>query len=69
MIDNVKIIDTKILSNNWYVLKKITYEYSKNYSKQRSIRQGKWSYNFAVQQRTKNGNSHKSVSPSNICKW
>ena len=29
MIDNVKIIDTKILSNNWYVLKKITYEYSK----------------------------------------
>lgn len=29
MIDNVKIIDTKILSNNWYVLRKITYEYTK----------------------------------------
>ncbi len=29
MIDNVKILDTKILSDNWYVLRKITYEYSK----------------------------------------
>ncbi len=29
MINNIKIIDTKILSDNWYVLKKITYEYSK----------------------------------------
>ena len=29
MIDNIKIIDTKILSNNWYVLRKITYEYSR----------------------------------------
>lgn len=29
MIENIKIIDTKILSDNWYVLKKITYEYSK----------------------------------------
>lgn len=29
MIDNVKIIDTKILSDNWYVLRKITYEYTK----------------------------------------
>lgn len=29
MIDNVKILDTKVLSDNWYVLRKITYEYSK----------------------------------------
>lgn len=29
MIDNVKIIDTKVLSDNWYVLRKITYEYTK----------------------------------------
>ena len=29
MIDNVKILNTKILSDNWYVLRKITYEYSK----------------------------------------
>ena len=29
MIDNIKIIDSKILSDNWYVLRKITYEYSK----------------------------------------
>ena len=29
MIDNIKITDTQILSDNWYVLRKITYEYSK----------------------------------------
>jgi len=29
MIDNVRILDTKILSDNWYILKKITYEYTK----------------------------------------
>ncbi len=29
MIDNVKILDTQILSDNWYVLRKITYEYLK----------------------------------------
>jgi nudix-type nucleoside diphosphatase (YffH/AdpP family) len=29
MIDNIKILDTEILSDNWYVLRKITYEYSK----------------------------------------
>lgn len=29
MIDNIKILDTKVLSDNWYVLKKITYEYTK----------------------------------------
>ncbi len=27
MINNVKILETAILSNNWYTLKKITYEY------------------------------------------
>jgi len=27
MIDNIKILDTTILSDNWYVLRKITYEY------------------------------------------
>lgn len=26
----VKILDTKILSDNWYILKKVTYEYLKN---------------------------------------
>jgi GDP-mannose pyrophosphatase NudK len=29
MIDNIKIVDTKVLSDNWYVLRKITYEYTK----------------------------------------
>ena len=29
MIDKVKILDTQILSDNWYVLRKITYEYFK----------------------------------------
>lgn len=29
MIDNVKILDTKVLSDNWYILRKITYEYTK----------------------------------------
>ena len=29
MIDNIKILDTKVLSDNWYVLRKITYEYTK----------------------------------------
>ncbi len=29
MIENIKILDTKVLSDNWYVLRKITYEYSK----------------------------------------
>ena len=29
MIDNIKILETEILSDNWYVLKKITYEYTK----------------------------------------
>lgn len=29
MIDHVKILNTEILSDNWYILKKITYEYFK----------------------------------------
>jgi nudix-type nucleoside diphosphatase (YffH/AdpP family) len=29
MIENLKILDTKVLSDNWYVLRKITFEYSK----------------------------------------
>src|SRR5688500_9496761 len=29
MIDNVKILETEILSDNWYTLRKITYQYSK----------------------------------------
>lgn len=29
MIGNIKILNTEILSDNWYVLKKITYEYTK----------------------------------------
>jgi GDP-mannose pyrophosphatase NudK len=29
MIDNVKILSTETLSDNWYILKKISYEYSK----------------------------------------
>ena len=29
MINNVKILSTEILSDNWYILKKITYEYKK----------------------------------------
>jgi len=28
MIDNIRILDSQILSDNWYVLKKVTYEYS-----------------------------------------
>ena len=30
MIDKVKVLDTEILSNNWYTLKKVTYEFVKN---------------------------------------
>jgi GDP-mannose pyrophosphatase NudK len=30
MTDNIKIVDTTILSDNWYILKKVTYEYIKN---------------------------------------
>src|SRR5215218_2205986 len=29
MIDEVKILKTEILSDNWYILKKVTYEYKK----------------------------------------
>jgi len=29
MIKNIKILKTDILSDNWYVLKKVTYEYEK----------------------------------------
>ena len=29
MIQNIKIVSTEILSDNWYILKKITYSYSK----------------------------------------
>jgi len=29
MIENIKILDTKVLSDNWYILRKITYEYTK----------------------------------------
>lgn len=28
MIDNIKILNTELLSDNWYTLKKITYQYS-----------------------------------------
>lgn len=29
MINNIQIVETKVLSDNWYVLRKITYEYTK----------------------------------------
>ncbi|MCO4292069.1 GDP-mannose pyrophosphatase NudK [Solitalea sp. MAHUQ-68] len=29
MIDNIQILDTQVLSDNWYILRKITYEYTK----------------------------------------
>lgn len=29
MIDNIKVLKTDILSDNWYILKKVTYEYTK----------------------------------------
>jgi GDP-mannose pyrophosphatase NudK len=29
-VSNIKILDTKILSDNWYILKKITYEINQN---------------------------------------
>lgn len=29
MVEKVKVLDTKILSDNWYILKKITYEFVK----------------------------------------
>ena len=29
MIDNIKITNTQILSDNWYHLKKVTYSYTK----------------------------------------
>lgn len=33
MIQNVKITDSQILSDNWYILKKITYQYTKRSGK------------------------------------
>lgn len=30
MIDRIKILDTEILSNNWYILKKLTYQFQKS---------------------------------------
>jgi GDP-mannose pyrophosphatase NudK len=39
MIGNVKITRTEILSDNWYVLRKITYQYQKNGSNQTQIRE------------------------------
>jgi GDP-mannose pyrophosphatase NudK len=30
MIKNVKIVNTEVLSDNWYILRKITYEYEKH---------------------------------------
>lgn len=30
MIDKIKVLDTEILSNNWYTLKKLTYQFQKN---------------------------------------
>ena len=29
MIENIKILKTEILSDNWYTLKKVTYSYTK----------------------------------------
>lgn len=29
MIDHIKIVESKVLSDNWYVLRKVTYEYTK----------------------------------------
>jgi GDP-mannose pyrophosphatase NudK len=29
MIDNIHILESKVLSNNWYTLRKVTYEYTK----------------------------------------
>ena len=34
IVSNIKILETKILSNNWYILKKITYEINQNGSTQ-----------------------------------
>ncbi|MDI1322799.1 MAG: GDP-mannose pyrophosphatase NudK [Algoriphagus sp.] len=40
MIDRVRILDTKILSDNWYILRKLTYEYfKKDGSKQTQTRE------------------------------
>ena len=39
MNEKVKIISTEILSHNWYVLKKITYEYFRNGKWQKQVRE------------------------------
>lgn len=39
MNDKIKILETKILSDNWYVLKKITYEHFKNGRWQKQTRE------------------------------
>src|SRR6185436_7711958 len=39
MNEKVKIISTEILSHNWYVLKKITYEYFKDGKWQKQVRE------------------------------
>jgi len=39
MSDTIKILQTEILSHNWYILKKVTYEYFKNGQWQKQVRE------------------------------
>src|SRR5436190_805474 len=39
MTDTVKILQTEILSHNWYILKKVTYEYFRNGQWQKQVRE------------------------------
>jgi hypothetical protein len=52
-IKDIEIVKTEILSNNWYTLKKITYQYSKSdgdgtTAKPRSLRPWKRCRNTAI---------------------
>ena len=73
MIDKVKILNTEVLSDNWYVLRKITYEYLKrDGTKQAQSREaydrGNGATILLYNKVQKNGNLNKAVSTSNFRK-
>ena len=69
MIDNIKILNTEILSDNWYILKKITYEYSKKdgtklIQTREAYDRGNGATILLYNKKTKNGYSNPAISPA-----
>ncbi len=73
MIDNIKILDTKILSDNWYVLRRITYEYTKKdglkvAQSREAYDRGNGATILLYNKAQKNCNPYTAISSSNIYK-